>query len=278
MESFQLDDDKASLIFNYFESNGIENPIEVPLSTQSITTNMTQNYYTITDISTDSDSSDLASRKAIYGIEDYSFLLQKVPKSSYVQSIMKEIYIPNRSMLQIKGEGRIPFLMRFPKLWETALNRGDSKAQKVLMNEVLTEDCIFQPTVKVTFTGRENVVSYMISVLSSMPDFYAKFSNIKHKDRRTISCILSCYGTIIPLQLEPMNSWKNVFEFVPIDIMDENMKLQKKKYDFLKSQNKTISIERKSFFIVRLNSELQYIEAIMSKGITFKISESPLQF
>ena len=181
-------------------------------------------------------------------------------------------------MLQVIGEGRIPFLLRFPKLWQIALNQGDARAQRILMNEVLTEDCIFQPTIKLTLTGKARVVEYMVTVLRSLPDFYMKFSSLKHNKNRIITFKQSCYGSIVPNIIESTpNPFRFIFDYLPTTDLDEHMKLQKQKYDLLKSQNKVISIVRKTFITLRLNSELQYIEAIMAHGIVFEISESHIK-
>ena len=278
MES-QLDDDKADLIFRYFETHGIDNVINLSSSENNyelIAISDTNSDFTTSNDSVSSYNS-LSTRNSSAASFDYSFLLKPPLKSNYIQPIIKEIYVPNQRMLQFKGEGRIPFLMRFPQLWQLAVNEGDSKAQQILMNEVLTEDCIFQPTVKKIVTGKANVAAFMIFILKLMPDFYMTFSNIKHKERRVITFKQVCIGSIIPNPPESTNAPKGIFETLPIADMDAKMKLQKQKYDLLKSQNKIISVERKAFFSIRLNPELQYIEAIMTKGITFEVTESPVQ-
>ena len=58
-------------------------------------------------------------------------------------------------------------------------------------------------------------------------------------------------------------SW-NVIEHTPIEKLDEHHKLQKQKYEALKSQNKSIRYERSATWYFMLDKKLQHFENLMA--------------
>ena len=65
----------------------------------------------------------------------------------------------------------------------------------------------------------------------------------------------------------------NLFEHTPVEDMDDFQKLQKQKYDYLKSQNKMIKMERRATWFLVLNRELNQFKKVMTSESIIEVSE-----
>ena len=63
----------------------------------------------------------------------------------------------------------------------------------------------------------------------------------------------------------------NYFEHTPIEKWDEHHKIQKQKYDTLKSQNKIIKFEKRAIWYLMLSRDLKRFTKLMAGQCKFDI-------
>jgi hypothetical protein len=190
--------------------------------------------------------------------------------------IMKStrIIIKPTNIFQRPGEARLTFLPRSIKLFQEFWNSGDVENMKLLFEDMFTDDVIFHNLTSPPIMGRDKIYSYIVPILQTSPDFYALFSNIKRSGKRLVTCKYNCFGTI-PYSGDTEDDKPSPWNFygTPIEKLDEFHQLQKQKYDTLKSQNKRIKFERKSFWYFGINKEMNKFSKIMSKTSVLEIFE-----
>ena len=185
----------------------------------------------------------------------------------------KEAHKTKTYILQGPRESRIKFLVRSPKLWEICLNSGDLVKLKCLMNDILTEDCIQHIITSPPTLGRDKVYESTCLILKYSPDFYVLFSNMKRLKRRVITFNGNSFGTLPFLDSDEKCSTIWNFYGTSLESLDEFHKLQKQKYDLLRSQNKVIKFERKATWYLILNREGNQICKIMTKTVSLEVFE-----
>ena len=170
------------------------------------------------------------------------------------------------------GELRLPYLLRFPKLLQVALNGADSKMLQSLCDEVLTEDVLHLTGVYAPMIGRKKFVELFTSFAKAVPDSLLICSNIKHTKRRIITFKAIFAGTLV--FHNPNELIIQMFENASTDYMDgDDMKNNKLIFERCKSQKKSMTFERNSQMVCGLNFELTHIEKVMSKNMSTKFFE-----
>ena len=97
---------------------------------------------------------------------------------------------------------------------------------------------------------------------------------MKQLKRRIISANGNSFGTL-PYQDNQDKTSATMWNFfgTPLESLDEFHKLQKQKYDMLRSQNKVIKFERKATWYFIFNREATKITKIMAKTASVEIYE-----
>ena len=192
--------------------------------------------------------------------------------SSNQPNILLTRYIsPSKTQLttfQQKNEQRTKYLLRSLKLWQGFINSGDLDKLKVLFDDILVENCVQINSTCPPIVGRDKLFDVQKSLLRNVPDYYFLITNIVRSKRRVISIKSNSFGTFPYANGndKTVNSW-NIFENTPIDQLDEHHKIQKQKYDTLKSQNKIMRFERSVTGYVMLSRD----ERRFSKVVSFNV-------
>ena len=184
-------------------------------------------------------------------------------------------YIPPKlqvSTFQIPREPRVKYLLRSFKLWQEFRNSGDMERLKILFNDMFADDCsLFSYSNTPPIKGPRQLYEQEMVVNRNVPDFCIFFNNIVRTKRRLITCNCNSFGTLPSVNASTNNratSIWNMFEYTPIDKLDEHHKLQKQKYDTLKSQNKVIRFETRFVWAVMLNRDIKQIsKSLMTNSV-----------
>ena len=170
------------------------------------------------------------------------------------------------SSFQLPHEPRAKYLLRSIKLWQEFRNTGDMEKLKILFEDILTDQCLsFLHSSLQPIFGRQKIYEQNVSYNQNIPDLCVFHNNIVRTKRRVIVFKGNSFGSFPYANASDKSTatW-NIFEFAPIDKLDEHHKLQKQKYDTLKSQNKVIKFERRCVWYVMLTRDLKYISKIMA--------------
>ena len=238
-----------STLFSLPSSN--QNSLSAYSALLSKSSNQTSNAADYSTLSSNSQSSNQILKSA-----------SSLPFSLKIENIIP-YYLP------CTGELRLPYLLRFAKLLQVAVNTGNTKMLKGLFDEVLADNCIFSEGVFPQVVTRVKICEHWRSFLKSVPDYYIINTNIKHTKRRIITYQKVTTGTMSFSNTSTSPSIQKVFETF-IETMDENQKMICNR---CKSQNKMISYERKSQVVFGLNMELTHIERFMAKSMSLKVYE-----
>ena len=172
----------------------------------------------------------------------------------------------NLTSFQRPHEPRIKYLLRSLKLWQEYVNSGALDKLKILLNDILTVDCLMLTNNAIPpVVGRHNIYEQRMSLNRNIPDYCVFFNNIVRPKRRVITLSINCFGTMPHPNTNDRSTltW-NIFEYVPMDKLDEHHKIQKQKYDALKAQNKTIKMEHRASWFLLLSRDLKCIAKIMA--------------
>ena len=170
---------------------------------------------------------------------------------------------------QREHEPRIKYLLRFPKLWQEFMNSGNFEKLKILFADILSEGCIQLNSLSPPIVGREKMYNVQVSIQRNIPDFCVFYSNIVRSKKRLITMDGTSFGSFPYANSscdKTISAW-NFFETAPINIFDEHHKLQKQKYDTLKSQNKVIKFERRATWHIILSRDLRQIVKVMAFNV-----------
>ena len=193
-------------------------------------------------------------------------------KDSFIVS-NNEARETKKYLFQSSREPRTKFLVRAAKIWESCLNSGDLVKLKCLMNDILTEDCMFHILTSPPTLGRDKIYESNCLILRQSPDFYVLFSNMKRIKKRMITFNGNSFGTLPFVDTDEKCAAIWNFYGTPLESLDEFHKLQKQKYDLLRSQNKVIKFERKATWYLILNREVNQICKIMAKTAFLEVFE-----
>ena len=178
-------------------------------------------------------------------------------------------YIPSQlqvTTFQYAREPRTKYLVRSLKLWQEFSNSGDIEKMRVLLYDILDVKCAMINGPCPPIVGRDTIYAQYISILRNIPDFCVFYTNIVRSKRRVITMKSNNFGTFAYANNtndETIVEW-NIFENTPIDRMTEHQKLQKVKYDALKSQNKDIKFERRVTRFLMLSKDHKRFIKLMS--------------
>ena len=190
----------------------------------------------------------------------------------HIPRVIRVPKVSGSASFQQQKESRSSFLCRVPKLWQEYLNSGDMTRLYYLFKDVLVDDCLLLPYGCKPSVGRDLIYELQRSSLEDIPDFHAIFFNIHHDTRRIITMKCRCYGTFVNHRLSPVN----IFETTPLEEFDDYHKIQKMKYDELKSQNKVIRFERTATWYFTLDRRLHHIIKIATNHLKMNITTTPM--
>lgn len=195
------------------------------------------------------------------------------------------VYFPTRINLNVKtfqlsNEARIKYLIRSLKLWAEFMNSGDLDKLRILFNDILVEDFIFIDYNMPPKIGQQKIFETATSVLSNVPDYCSSNNKIERSKKRIITMKCNTFGTLAYINvcsdsgkysnIQSTASW-NMFESTPFDKFDEHHKIQKQKYDLLKSKNKNIMFKRRSTCSLVLSRDLKQFAKLMIYNVKVDI-------
>ena len=206
---------------------------------------------------------------------DTDLKFKLVPHNTRIDRLLvssKDLLLEPRIFQNLK-EPRIQFLLRFPYIWQELLNSGNLLRLKSLWEDVMTDDCQMHLFTSPPFKGLDKFYEMACNLLRLSPDYYMICSNIRRLKKRVIAFYCRSYGTL-PSVREPENS-VNEFNFggSSLESLDEFHRAQKVKYDMLRSGNKQMRFERKSFVYLMLNRECNKIAKMVTKASKVEIFE-----
>ena len=211
-------------------------------------------------------------------LEDHSKSSQpiKMTNSTTKISLVSLFYqsIGKKTLLQQAKEPRVHYLLRSPKLFQEFMNSGRLNMLKELMEDVFAKDFTFQLLTKSSIVGLDKVFELQCSNLDNFPDYYVLIAGVKRVKRRQWRVKLRSFGTLLPANgNDNLSHIWNIFEHTPVGSLDEHHKLQKQKYDYLKSQNKMIKLERRSFYCLVLNRKMTKFQKVMASASILDVFE-----
>ena len=173
--------------------------------------------------------------------------------------------LKNVTTFQLPNETRMKYLIRYPKLQEQFFNSGDLEKLKILFNDVMVKDVVVLNHSFPLFVGRNKVFEIYVSLLRNIPDVCVFNKRGIRSGHRTIMHQASSYGSAPYVHANDKSTEKwNIFENTPVEKLDAFHKIQKQKYDMLKSQNKMIRYEKSSIWYLSLDKELQHFSKMRS--------------
>ena len=203
-----------------------------------------------------SDMSSIIANNTISKTGPFILALYSIPK---VQSL------ENVTTFQLPNETRMKYLIRYPKLQEQFFNSGDLEKLKILFNDVMVKDVVVLNHSFPLFVGRNKVFEIYVSLLRNIPDVCVFNKRGIRSGHRTIMHQASSYGSAPYVHANDKSTEKwNIFENTPVEKLDAFHKIQKQKYDMLKSQNKMIRYEKSSIWYLSLDKELQHFSKMRS--------------
>ena len=179
---------------------------------------------------------------------------------------------PTITSFQLRREPRSKYLLRFPKLFQEFMNSGNLHNLKILFDDVLSSDVMILTQVNPPVVGRDKVFASQCSMLRNVPDCYVVFSKVTRPKRQLMTMASNNFGTFPYANTnDPTRKSWNLFEFTPEEKLDEHHKIQKQKYDTLKSQNKDIKIERRVTWYLLLSADYRCITKIMTNNMKYYV-------
>ena len=182
-----------------------------------------------------------------------------------------KVTIKSMSHFQLPKEPRTRYLFRAPMLLQEFLNSGNLEKLKCLCYDVFTEDCLHHNLTNPPRIGRDKIYQSYESVLREAPDFYVLFYNAKRRNIRSITVCANSFGTLVPFAKEGKSQWN--FFGMQTDHLDEFHKVQKQKYETLKSQNKYIVFEKKAIWYLEMNRDSSKYSKVLTKQCFLEIFE-----
>ena len=171
----------------------------------------------------------------------------------------------NATTFQKLKESRIKYLCRFPKLYQEFFNSGNFDMLKILFDDVIAKDIILITQGNQQLMGRERFHQLLISIYENIPDMCIFFNEIVHSKKRLINMNGNSFGTFpYANSCDKSRAAWNIFEYALIEKLDEYHKIQKQKYDVLKSQNKPIKFERRATWHFILTRDLKCVKKIVT--------------
>ena len=185
-------------------------------------------------------------------------------------------YSPPRTQLttfQRPHEPRIKYLLRSINLWQEFGNSGDMDKLQVLLSDILTDDCLSLNNSAIPpIVGRQKICEQRMSLNRNIPDYCVFYNNIVRSKKRVIKHLGNSFGTLLqPNANDKSTMTWNIFEYAPIEKLDEYHKIQKQKYDLLKSQNKVIKFEHRASWFLLLSRDLRRITKIMATNTKIEV-------
>ena len=190
---------------------------------------------------------------------------------SLVRYIPPQIHI---TTFQTPHEPRIKYLLRSLKLWQEFLNSGDIDKLQVLFNDILEPNLLVRLNdASPPIVSRQKWCDFHLSFLGHVPDFCVFYSNITRTKRRVVTLKCNTFGSLpyVNNNTDDSKSVWNYFEHTPIEKWDEHHKIQKQKYDTLKSQNKIIKFEKRAIWYLMLSRDLKRFTKLMAGQCKFDI-------
>ena len=159
-------------------------------------------------------------------------------------------------------EPRIKYLIRSISLWQEFMNSGDLDKLHVLFKDIFCEDHIILNDNKLPpIIGLRKLCDVKDSLLRNIPDYCVFYNNIMRLKRRVITMKAKSFGTLPYANVQNKKTFLwDIFENTSIDKLDEHHRIQKIKYDTLKSQFKFIQFEISVSWTIFLNRANQQIE------------------
>ena len=207
-----------------------------------------------------------------------NFIDRSELKDNFQTSFSLPLYSPpathgHLTTFQQAHEPRIKYLLRSVKLWQEFANSGDLDKLQVLFNDILTEDCLSINNNSIpAIVGRQKIFEQRVSLNRNIPDFCVLYNNVTRPKKRVITFKGNSFGTLPYTHVNDKSTmtW-NIFEYAPIEKLDEYHKIQKQKYDTLKSQNKIIKFERRGTWFLLLSRDSKYISKIMATNTKVEV-------
>ena len=185
-------------------------------------------------------------------------------------------YLPPKTdanTFQVSKEPRMKYLVRSIRLWQEFTNSGDMDKLKVSFDDILPDDCMVLNGVSPPLVGRDKIFEQKMSLNRNIPDYCVFYSNIVHSKKRLITITVHSFGTFAykkpQSKSDRMTTFWYCFEELPIEKLDEHHKIQKQKYDLMKSRNEVIRFEKHATWHFILSRNLKSISKMMVR--TFKI-------
>ena len=172
------------------------------------------------------------------------------------------------NLFQRHRESRASYLLRSLKLWQEFTNSGNLDNLKILLYDILRKDCIHIGDSSGTATvGRDEIFELQSSFQNLFPDYCVFLNNITRTKKRAITARVNSFGTFsntTSAQDKLFSSPWNIFENTPIEKLSEHHKIQKQKYDVLKSQKKSFKFETTGMWYLCLTKDCRQVYKIAS--------------
>lgn len=150
---------------------------------------------------------------------------------------------------------RVTYLLKFPQLYQEALNSGDSNKLVLLFTDCCTPNFTFQPPSLGEVVGAEGTANYFFSLFCSMPDLVFSHTPTK-RFKRVISCKVHTDGTMCNMD-DSVNPFKSPLSdpLLTRELHD--------KYAELKATGQPIYLRSTHAMHLILNVEMTHIEKII---------------
>ena len=136
---------------------------------------------------------------------------------------------------------------------------------KILFDDVIANDVILITQGNPPLSGCNSFYQILISLHKNIPDMCIFFNKILYSKKRLITMNGNRFGTFPYANAydKSRTAW-NIFEHAPIEKLDEYHKIQRQKYDVLKSQNKPVEFERRATWHFILTRDLKCVKKIIA--------------
>ena len=160
---------------------------------------------------------------------------------------------------------RVTYLLKFPQLYQEALNSGDSNKLVLLFTDCCTPNFTFQPPSLGEVVGVEGTANYFWTLFVSMPDLVFSHTPTK-RFKRVISCKVHTDGTMCNM-VDSVNPFKSPLSdpLLTRELHD--------KYTELKATGQPIYLRSTHAMHLILNVEMTHIEKIIHyrRGINISL-------
>ena len=169
-------------------------------------------------------------------------------------------------------EPRTKYLLRSFKLWQEFTNSGDLDKLRILFKDIFSKDSVTLNDKSTPILGPSKLYEAHGSLLRNIPDYCVFYSNSVRSKRQVITVKTNCFGSLPCANFNNKSTFLwDIFENTSIDQLDEHHRIQKQKYDDLKSQKKLIKFETRAAWNICLNRVGQQIQKMSTSNYIIDI-------